>query len=246
MMRRNACAAAILGVALVLAGCTSTSGAAAGSSGATSREPVAASPSSGAPPSSSAPGSGKVPGSSGPPGSGTTIAAPPTGAAPSTGSLDPATTAWFTAFCGGLTPILAREKDLRSQEAALAKTDYAGQQRLLVDFLSSVGMQTTDIATGLRALPPPAFKSGSEFATKVVASFAHVGPLLSAGGKKLAAVDPSAGPSALSGATPDLTTQLAAIAAPITTVGGLDIPDSTKGALLALPACAKLQTTITG
>jgi hypothetical protein len=223
-MKRNTFGAALIGAAALTASCTSMGTVATGSGA-----PQTSAPSSSAPQSSAAASSA--------------LAA---SAPASSGSSDQATTAWFSAFCGRLTPVLGAEKDVKTRETAVTKTDYAAQRKLLVDFLTSAGPQVTSAAAALQALPAPTFSGGGAFAAKVVEAFGKAGSGLTAAGQKLAAVDVSKGPSGLSSAAPHLAADLASIAAPITAVGDLDIPDATKGDLLALAACAKLQSTVAG
>lgn len=226
--------AVMVGAAVLMASCTSTSTAVVDSSASASIVAPSSAPVSSAAPSS-APASSVVPSS-----------VAPSSAPASSGSLDGATTAWFTAFCGGLTPVLRAEKDVKTKQPSIGATDYAAQRKLLVDFLTTAGPGVTDIAAKLKALPAPTFNRGVAFAAKVVAAFGKTGPSLTTGGRKLAAVDISKGTSGLSSAAPNLAADLASLGAPITAVGELDIPDSTKAALLMLPACAKLQSTVTG
>lgn len=233
-MKRTTFAAVIVSAAVLLTSCTSTDTTATGSSPApgSSVNPAAGSAVAGS--TSAVVPSAVVPNAAG------------SNAAGSGGAPDGTTAAWFTAFCAGLTPVLAQEKAVQAKQASVAKDDYATQQKLLVNFLSSDGPLLTDTAALLGALPPPTFSGGSAFAAKVVQAFAKTGPGLTATGKSLAAADITKGGSALSAAAPNLAAELASIAAPITAVGELNIPDATKGALLALPACAQLQSTVTG
>ncbi|MET3807053.1 hypothetical protein ABIB25_004075 [Nakamurella sp. UYEF19] len=265
-MNRSTLIAVVGAAALLLASCSSTSSTAATSSSTSSpaavssvassppasSAPVSSAPESSAPvssatessaPASSAPES-SAPESSAPASSAPESSAPVSSGGTGSGSLDAPTTAWFSAFCGGLTPFFVDIKDIKAKQAGIGATDYAGQQKLLGGFLQAASTYLTDTGTTLKGLPAPTFTGGSEFATKTVAFFGEAGPAFAAAAKKLAATP--ATKDALTAAAAEFGTQLKGVSAQIAGVGSLGIPEATKGQLLQVPACVKLQSTVTG
>ena len=168
----------------------------------------------------------------------------PVSSSTASGSLDAPTTAWFGAFCGGLTPFFGSLKQAQTKEKGIAQTDYAAQKALFVGLLRTGGTQLSGTGTKLKALPGPTFGEGSAFATKTVDVLGKAGPAFTAAAKKLAAA--SATKASVAAAAVTLTDQVKGVAGQISAVGVLDVPDSTKRELLELPACTKLQSTVQG
>ena len=262
-MKRTSLLAAVLGAGLLLAGCSSTSGTATANSSAATSAPAAASsaPASAAAPSSdsssssaadsgSAMASGSADQSSSADASGSSEAsgsssasdlttAPTTTVGDDSSSLDAPTSAWFTAFCSGFTPVV----DLTSDTSALtsAATDPAKGQKVLVDFYNKIGMAFTDTSAKLKSLPAPTFDGGPAFATKVVTALGKAGPTFTDTAKKLAAVDVTKDPSAFASAVSGLSTSMTTALQPLQDLGSLKMTPQTMAGFEALPACAALK-----
>ncbi|SDO90121.1 hypothetical protein SAMN04515671_2300 [Nakamurella panacisegetis] len=256
-MKRTSWLAAILGAGLLLAGCSSTGGTATAntSSASSAAASSAAAPSSGAAPSSSAEAPSSAPASSaaassGAPASGSAetsgsssaseaTTAPTTTVGDNSSSLDAQTSAWFSAFCTGFTPVV----DLTSDPSSLASsaTDLAKAQKALVDFYSKLGSAFTDTADKLKGLPAPTFNGGPEFASKVVIALTKAGPAFTTEAKKLAAIDVSKDPSALSSALTGLSGSMTTALQPLQDLSSLKLTPQTLAGFEAIPACAALK-----
>jgi hypothetical protein len=256
---------AALGAAVLLAGCSSTSGTATANtsaSTASSAPAVASSASQSSAPSSeaassaasSAPAS-SAPVSSGPATSGSTAAsaASPSGqdtsssktaattVGDSSGSLDAASAAWFSTFCTGFTPVVTLGKSAGSSIAAQA-TNPAKAQGAIVDLYQTFGRSFTDTAAKLKDLAPPTFNGGPAFASKVVTALQTAGPVFTANAAKLKAIDVTKDPSSFSTALSGLSTTMTTALGPLQDLGSLKLTPQTQAAFEALPACAKLKT----
>jgi hypothetical protein len=256
---------AALGAAVLLAGCSSTSGTATANtsaSTASSAPAVASSASQSSAPSSeaassaasSAPAS-SAPVSSGPATSGSTAAsaASPSGqdtsssktaattVGDSSGSLDAASAAWFSTFCTGFTPVVTLGKSAGSSIAAQA-TNPAKAQAAIVDLYQTFGRSFTDTAAKLKDLAPPTFNGGPAFASKVVTALQTAGPVFTANAAKLKAIDVTKDPSSFSTALSGLSTTMTTALGPLQDLGSLKLTPQTQAAFEALPACAKLKT----
>ncbi len=265
-MKRVTLMAAVAGAAVLLVGCSSTSGTATtagtvssvGSSSVAASQPAtspasspgtpsapASSPAAAGVASSAAPGSPAA--SVGTAGSTPAVAEAPTVSpvvtssvtrpAPTTvggtsRALDAQSTAWFTAFCGGMSPVLEL-----SQSVGSAGTGSAAAQKKVVTLFGTLGSSLTRTAATLKSLPPPTFTGGPAFATKVITAFGASGPAITNEAKKIAA-DPSSLTSSMGGLTDSLTTAVQ----PLEELGTLKLTPQTQAAIEALPACAKVQS----
>ncbi|QNK82707.1 hypothetical protein [Nakamurella sp. PAMC28650] len=256
---------AALGAAVLLAGCSSTSGtatantsASTASSAASSAPAVASSASQSSAPSSEAASSAAsgAPVSSGPATSGSTAASaasPSSGqdtsssktatttVGDSSGSLDAASAAWFSTFCGGFTPVVTLAQSAGSSIAAQA-TNPAKAQAAIVDLYQTFGRSFTDTAAKLKDLAPPTFNGGPAFASKVVTALQTAGPVFTANAAKLKAIDVTKDPSSFSTALSGLSTTMTTALGPLQDLGSLKLTPQTQAAFEALPACAKLKT----
>lgn len=256
---------AALGAAVLLAGCSSTSGtatantsASTASSAASSAPAVASSASQSSAPSSEAASSAasSAPVSSGPATSGSTAASaasPSSGqdtsssktatttVGDSSGSLDAASAAWFSTFCTGFTPVVTLGKSAGSSIAAQA-TNPAKAQAAIVDLYQTFGRSFTDTAAKLKDLAPPTFNGGPAFASKVVTALQTAGPVFTANAAKLKAIDVTKDPSSFSTALSGLSTTMTTALGPLQDLGSLKLTPQTQAAFEALPACAKLKT----
>lgn len=257
---------AALGAAVLLAGCSSTSGTATANtsaSTASSAPAVASSASQSSAPSSEAASSAASsapvssgPVSSGPATSGSTAASaasPSSGqdtsssktatttVGDSSGSLDAASAAWFSTFCTGFTPVVTLGKSAGSSIAAQA-TNPAKAQAAIVDLYQTFGRSFTDTAAKLKDLAPPTFNGGPAFASKVVTALQTAGPVFTANAAKLKAIDVTKDPSSFSTALSGLSTTMTTALGPLQDLGSLKLTPQTQAAFEALPACAKLKT----
>ena len=252
-MKRTTWIAALTGAALLLAGCSSKSGTAtpasstpsvaSSTSAASSSAPAASSTASSAPASSeaasSAPASSEA-ASSAPESSaagGDTAASSPqvtkTLGDTSTG-LDAQSTVWFTAFCGGLAPVVQISSSL---SATGGSTDTAAEEKKLITLFGTLGTTMTTTASTLKKLPPPTFNGGAEFATKVETAFGTAGPAISAEAKKIA-TDPASLATSMTGLSDSLTKAVQ----PLDDLSSLQLTPQTQAAIEAIPACAKAKS----
>ena len=247
MKRTTTLIAALTGAAVLLAGCSSTSGTATAVS-STSTVPSSAVPSSPVTPSqatssevlSSATAPASV-GTSGPSVRGSAEPAAPRSAPATTvgdasGALDEQSRQWFTVFCGGLAPALTASGSL-SELGSGAASDRTAMVKKLVVLFSALGASMTKTAAALEGMPPPTFTGGKDFATKVVAAFGAEGPALAAAAKKIAA-DP-ADLASSAGALSDLATKAMGSGEDLSS---LKITPATENAIKNLPACAKVMS----
>ena len=269
-MKRTTLMAALTGAAVLLAGCSSTSGTAAPastSSSATSSAtvmssssaPASAASSMSAPVSPAASGSAPAsqPASSEMTSSGTASSdtassetASSEGAAATntpvststvgdaTGALDAPSTAWFSAFCGGVAPIVTGATSLTSLSGSASS---AASQKKIATLFTTMGTSLTKTAADLKALPAPTFAGGAAFAARVEAAFAKAGPALAAGGKKITA-DPSQADATASGLADSMT----AAVAPLQDLDSLKLTPATQAAIEKIPACATVAKAATG
>jgi hypothetical protein len=259
---------AALGAAVLLAGCSATSGTATVNTSAAPMSSAAVSTpavvSSAAGSSSSASGSAGAPAVSAPV-SPASPASPaqssndvsPTGQDTSSSksasttvgdantSLDAASAAWFSTFCGGFAPVVTLAQTAGSSIAAQAG-DPAKAQAAIVDLYSSFGSAFTGTASKLKGLPPPTFDGGPAFATKVVTALQTAGPAFTADAKKIKALDVTKDPSSFSTALAGLSGDMTSALAPMQDLGSLKLTAQTQSAFEALPACAKLKAAVGG
>lgn len=260
---------ATLGAAVLLAGCSSTSGTAVANTSAAiassatssvvssapavvSSAPVSAAPVSAAP-VSGAPGSSGPAGSSSPEPSGAVPSgdsassgkAAPTTVGDANRSLDAPSAAWFSTFCGGFAPVVTLAQTAGTSIAAQAG-DPTKAQTAIVNLYSSFGTAFTDTASKLKSLPPPTFDGGPAFATKVVTALQKAGPAFTTNAAKIKALDVTKDPAAFGTAMSSLSSDMTSALAPLQDLGSLKLTAQTQSAFEALPACAKLKAAAGG
>lgn len=267
-MKRTILMAALTGAAVLLAGCSSTSGTAtpatssSSSAAATSSSAMSSASSSMAPASSasmspaSSASSSEAPASSpessasssetassslssSSSGDTSSSSAPPTTTVgDQTEGLDAQTKAWFTTFCEGTEPVLTGAKSLTDMGGS---SDSAASEKKLVSLFETLGTTMTKTSAKLKNLPAPTFSGGAAFAGKVVTAYGSAGPQLTAAAKKIAA-----DPSSLQSASGALTTELEKAVAPLQDLGSLKLTAATQAGIEKIPACAAVQKAATG
>ncbi len=249
MKRTSSLVAALTGAALLIASCSSTSGTATpGSSTSSSAAAAPSSVSSAASSASSsvasseestsapAPSESSGPVSSQSADSSVSESVPDTTVGNESGGLDAQSAAWFTAFCGGLAPVLTASGSLQTLGSS-AGSDPTAAIKKLVALFAALGTSMTKTAATLKTLPPPTFEGGDAFATKVVTAFGSAGPAITDEAKKIAA-DPSTLTSSMGGLTDSMTKAVA----PLEELGSLKLTPATQNAIENLPACAKVKS----
>jgi hypothetical protein len=239
MKRTTTLIAALTGAAVLLAGCSSTSGTATVAVSSTSILPSSAASSSAS--SLAAPSSAPTPGSSDnsePSVSESSVpgSAPDTTVGDASGGLDAQSADWFTAFCGGLAPALTASGSLTALGSGAASDPTAAVKKLVVVF-GALGASMTKTAATLKDMSPPTFPGGKDFASKVVAAFAAEGPAITAAAKKIAA-----DPSSLASSAGGLSDLMAKAVGPGEDLSALKLTAATQNAIKQLPACAKVMS----
>lgn len=250
---------AALGAALLLAGCSSTSGTATANTSSTVSSTAPSTSSSPDSPAVSAGSSVSAPAgsaaSSAPESSGGAVASsgvadsssrsPATTVGDSNTSLDAQSAAWLSTFCGGFAPVIALGQDASASISAQG-TAPAKVQSAIVTLYQALGQAFTETASKLKDLPPPTFDGGPAFATKVVTGLESAGPVFTANATKFKAIDISKDPSAFTGAVSGLAASMTTAMAPLGDLGSLKLTPQTRAAFEALPACAKLKAAAGG
>lgn len=274
-MKRTTLMAALTGAAVLLAGCSSTSGTAtpastsSSSAAATSSSAMSSMSSSMAAPSSAAAVS-EAPSSdasaSEPAGSASSseVASSPessaTESAPSAESTTSSSKAPTTTVgdqsegldvksAAWFTEFCGGLQPLGSiakDAGAISGSDQTAAQKALVNLYSKIGSSFTATAAKLKPLPAPTFSGGEAFATKVVAALETSGPTFSADAKKLAAIDVKKDPSAFSKAIEGISKDLGTATGPLNDLNSLKLTPQTQASFEKLPACAKLKSAATG
>ena len=257
-MKRTMLIGALTATAVLLVGCGSKSGTATASSSApvasspavASSAPVSAAPASS--PARSAPSSVVVSSAAGdtaaagaPAGSSVAPTSedstrPTTTVGDTSGGLDAQSTVWFTAFCGGMSPVVQLESSATSLASDMSNPSLA--QKDLVNLYSSIGTAFTSTAAAVKNLPPPTFPGGPTFAAQTVTAFETSGPVFTAEAKKIAALSVTKDPSSLTTALTDLSDSMTKALAPLDKLGNLKLTPQTQAALLKIPSCAKMQS----
>ena len=275
-MKRTTLMAALTGAAVLLAGCSSTSGTAtpastsSSSAAATSSSAMSSMSSSMAPSSSAAvseapssDASSSAPESSasssevasGPESTGAESSDSETASSTSSSSKAPTTTVGDSSegldvkSAAWFTEFCGGLQPLGSiaQDAgAISGSDQAAAQKALVNLYDKIGSSFTATAAKLKPLPPPSFSGGDAFATKVVKALETSGPTFSADAKKLAAIDVKKDPAAFSKAIEGISKDLGTATGPLNDLNSLKLTPQTQAAFEKLPACAKLKSAATG
>jgi hypothetical protein len=275
-MKRTTLMAALTGAAVLLVGCSSTSGTAApastSSAAVTSSSVMSSSamssgmasasqaPSSAAPastaagitepssPAASGPAaSSEAPTSSDDSSSGTVSSSASSSKAPTTvGNTSGGLDVESAAWFSTFCGGLQPVADIAKDAGSLGSSDQAAAQKTLVSLYSKIGSSFTATAAKLKPLPAPTFSGGEAFATKVVAALGSSGPTFSANAKKLAAIDVKKNPSAFGKALEGVTKDLGAATGPLQDLNSLKLTPQTQAAYEKLPACAKLKAGATG
>ena len=230
MKRTTTLIAALAGAAVLIAGCSSTSGTATPSSSPTSSAAqvsasAVASTSVAAPSSAPESGSGE---SSAPAGTVADRSGAASSAAPASTALDAKSAAWFSVACGGLTPLTG----VSSLMGSLG-SDLSSAAKKLTGVLTLTGSSLTKASAQLKKMPAPTVAGGDALATKTIAAFETAGPEISAAAKKI-----EADPSTLLGAVTGLQNSFTKAAEPVSELGKLS--PETVAAIEKLPACAKI------
>ncbi len=269
-MKRTTLMAGLTGAAVLIAGCSSTSGTAAPASSAASAAASAVATSSStmssmsesmAPtsmasssmaPSSMAPSS-MASSSMAPTSSEASSSEAPTSSEASSSassSKAPVTTVGNTS--GGLDPQSAAWlstfcgglkplADVAKNTSGLGGTDTTAVQKTLVNLYSSIGSSFTSTAAKLKPLPAPTFSGGQAFATKVVSALGTAGPTFTANAKKLAAIDVKKNPTAFAKELQNGSKDLTTATGPLNDLNSLKLTAQTEAAIEKLPACAALK-----
>lgn len=227
-MKRITLMAALTGAALLLTGCTSASG--TGTPVAPST--IGALTSSTSVSSTSAPvnrASGTT-GASIPMQVMTTTAKPRTTVGSSTSGLDQQSTAWLSAFCTDLGPIITSGNQL----SKLTSSSTPAQQQKTLRLYQSLGTTLTQAADTLEDLPAPTFQGGKAWAGEAITAFGKAGPAMTAATRKLAGSTPISGPTGVS----NLTESLKKASAPLADIGSYTLTEPTRADLLKIPTCA--------
>lgn len=159
-------------------------------------------------------------------------------------ALDEASSTWFTAFCGGFTPVISITKSATQLSGDVS--DPAKGQKLIVDLYQKLGKAFTDTAGKLKTLPAPTFTGGPAFATKVVTALGSAGPEFTKAGTALAKIDIKKNPSGFASAVSGLTTTMTTALKPLQDLSSLKLTPETQAAFEKLPACAALKAAATG
>lgn len=268
-MKRTTLMAALTGAAVLLAGCSSTSGTAApassSSAGVTSSSAMSSSAMSSSMAPASQPASSEAPGSS----AAASVTEPSSSAPASDAPSSEATmSSEDTASSAASTPSASKAPTtvgntsggLDVKSAAWFSTFCGGvapfldgaksltklnsakttKPQQVVDVLDAMGGSLTKTAASLKQLPAPEFNGGEAFASKTVQAFAAVGPQLTSAARKIEA-NPSSGQSAMTA----LGGALTKAAGPLTELNSLKLTAATQTAILKLPACAAMQKAAT-
>ncbi len=242
MKRTTTLTAALTGVAVLLAGCSSTSGTpTAASSGITATSDAVSSSEATSTEVSSSVAAPESSDAGAPPVGESTESSAPRSAAATTvgdasGDLDEQTAAWFTAFCGGLEPAMAVSGSLSALGSGAGADPTAAVKKIVAVF-GALGESMTKTAATLKDMPPPTFAGGKDFATKVVTAFAAEGPAITEAAKKIAA-----DPSKLATSAGGLSDLITKATAPGGDLSSLKLTDATQNAIKKLPACAKVMS----
>jgi len=138
------------------------------------------------------------------------------------GKLDAQTTAWFTTFCTGLSPLKNLSSTLLSGGGA---TDLNG----VATKITNTGKELSATASKLKNQPPPTFAGGAGYGTKGVAVFQQLGTIFTQLGQKAAKGD-------ISGMS-TLTSQINS--GPLKDIQQVRLEPATARAIGAIPACQK-------
>lgn len=273
-MKRTTLMAALTGAAVLLAGCSSTSGTAtpastssaavtSSSSMSSSAMSSAMAPASQAPASSAAASvtepSSSAPASDAPSSEATmssedtassaasTLSSASTSKAPTTvGNTSGGLDVASAAWFSAFCGGLQPVADIAKDAGKITGSDQTAAQKSLVNLYSKIGSSFTATAAKLKPLPPPTFSGGEAFATKVVSALGSSGPTFSANAKKLAAIDVKKDPAAFGKALEGVSKDLGAATGPLTDLNSLKLTPQTQAAYEKLPACAKLKAGATG
>jgi hypothetical protein len=139
-----------------------------------------------------------------------------------TTSLDAQTAAFFTTTCEGLTDLTQMGSSMAGQTGADTKSIGAAVKK--------AGDSMTETANKLKALPPPTFDGGADFAAKMEAGLAELGGKLSSAADKVAAGDTSA----LSSLASDMQS------GPLADLQNISPTPGLQAAVQNLPACKAL------
>jgi hypothetical protein len=228
-MKRTTLMTALTGAALLLTGCTSTSG---------TGIPVASSTSVGALTSSTSISSSSAPvtqtsgttGASNPMQVMTTTSKARTTVGNNTSGLDQQSTAWLSALCTDLGPIISSGNEL----SKLASSSTPAQQQKTLRLYQTLGTTLTQAAATLKDLPAPTFNGGKAWAGEAITAFGEAGPAITAATRKLADSSPTSGPTGVS----NLIESLKKASAPLTDIGSYTLTEPTRADLLKIPTCA--------
>jgi hypothetical protein len=228
-MKRTTLMTALTAAALLLTGCTSPSGTGTSVGPSTSIGAVTASTSFS---STSSPVTQA---------SGTTAASQPiavmkttsvtrTTVGNNTSGLDQRSTAWLSALCTNLGPIITSGNEL----SKLTGSSTPAQQQKTLRLYQTLGTTLTQAAATLKDLPAPTFNGGKAWAGEAITAFGKAGLAITAATKKLADASPTSGPAGVS----NLTESLKKASAPLTDIGSYTLTEPTRADLLKIPTCA--------
>ncbi len=147
-----------------------------------------------------------------------------------TSGLDQQSTAWLSAFCTALAPVITSG----SQLSKLTSSSTAADRNKTVQMYQTLGATLTEVAATLEDLPVPTFDGGTALASKVITGFRAAGPAVTAATKKIATSPPIAGESGVTALTDSLRTA----SAPLDDIGSMTLTQPTRADFLTIPSCA--------
>lgn len=158
--------------------------------------------------------------------------------------LDEPTTAWFTAFCGSVEPLLQVEAIESEAELAASAADL---QVIYVESYGALADGLVADGTAMSALAAPTVPNGAEAAATYSAGILDVGTRLNTGLDTFALVDPNGDletfkAAALAALAP-VSTDLAPI---LSAVDTMKLTVQQQREIMELPACVPVQTFIDG
>jgi hypothetical protein len=133
---------------------------------------------------------------------------------------------------------MAPVADLKDLQSKIDMSDPKKTFTTLADAMTKMGGAFTTSAASLKDIPAPTFDGGDEFASKIVTSFATLGPKFTELGKQFAAADPN-DPASMSGLA-SIGTDLQDATKPLQEMQNLKIDSATQAAIAEIPSCKKL------
>ena len=199
-------------------------------------------------------GAGGAPGSSQDPGTTSESADPSSAEESSTGSssaesptstsaakvLDAASTKWLTTYCTSFQPILGLSG--LSGQITAATGNLPKIRTLLLHAFQTAGGALTTTASKLKGLPAPSLtKAGSDL-PGLLTKVRTLGSLLTADGKKIAAIDPTKSRQAFATAVEKYSPDLNKVSVELGTGAGLKIPFAALTEIKSIASCTKVIT----